>query len=196
MNFFAHMFIARDTDASRIGHYLGDFVKGTPESLVGEFPEAMVEAIVEHRAVDAFTDDHPEVVAMRDLLRPDFGRLTGVALDVVFDHFLHKHWERWSNENKDEFVEACYQSLAKPVQGAPERYVVFAEATIEYDLLNLYETLGGVGEALWRIGRRFKRPTQLTNTVPVLEKHYLPLESAFLAFFPDLLTEFASHRAV
>nr|MBR9810071.1 hypothetical protein [bacterium] len=58
MNFLAHFHLAQPTDGSRIGALLGDFVRGTPESLQTRFPPEVVNGIILHRAIDRFTDSH------------------------------------------------------------------------------------------------------------------------------------------
>ncbi|MCH1508013.1 MAG: ACP phosphodiesterase [Akkermansiaceae bacterium] len=45
MNFLAHFHLAKNTDASRVGALLGDFVRGTPESLRPQFPNEVIDGL-------------------------------------------------------------------------------------------------------------------------------------------------------
>jgi len=58
MNYLAHLMLADDSDASRIGNLLGDFTKGTLASLAEVYPDEIIRGIKMHRAVDRFTDSH------------------------------------------------------------------------------------------------------------------------------------------
>jgi acyl carrier protein phosphodiesterase len=77
LNFLAHLYLAELTDESLIGNFLGDFVKGTPESLRERFPEAVIRGIRKHRAIDVFTDSHRTFRKAKALLEPGRRRLPG-----------------------------------------------------------------------------------------------------------------------
>ena len=42
MNYLAHLMLADDSDASRIGNLLGDFTKGTLASLAEVYPDEII----------------------------------------------------------------------------------------------------------------------------------------------------------
>jgi acyl carrier protein phosphodiesterase len=64
VNHFAHLYLARPTVESRVGNLLGDFARGLDTD---RLPEAVRAGLEHHRAVDAFTDAHPEVLACKAL---------------------------------------------------------------------------------------------------------------------------------
>ena len=84
MNYLAHLLLAGPTDASRVGNLLGDFVRGTPESLRGSYPDEVIAGIVMHRELDRFTDDHPAFQEARELLDPEHRRFAGIIIDIFF----------------------------------------------------------------------------------------------------------------
>ncbi len=92
MNYFAHLTLARPTVPSKVGNLLGDFMRGVREP---DLPEAVRLGLHNHRLVDRFTDHHPLVIESRALFSPQRRRFAGVALDVLFDHFLIRHWSRF-----------------------------------------------------------------------------------------------------
>ncbi len=55
MNYLSHLFLAEDTEESKIGNLLGDFVKGW---LNDDFTPEIIKGIKTHRKVDSFTDSH------------------------------------------------------------------------------------------------------------------------------------------
>ena len=92
MNHLAHALLA---DAGGIefalGSAMGDFVRGRPDPA---WPLARQAGLRFHRAIDAFTDAHPEVVAARNQFTPPMRRYAGIVLDVWFDHLLVLKWDR------------------------------------------------------------------------------------------------------
>jgi hypothetical protein len=45
-----------------------------------------------HRTIDAFSDRHPAVHRRKRILTSEYGRLSGVIVDVFYDHVLARRW--------------------------------------------------------------------------------------------------------
>ena len=85
MNHLAHLFLAPDSPEARVGSLLGDFARGIVQD---DLPAAVRDGLKHHRAVDAFTDQHPEVLASKRLFSPQRRRFAGVALDILYYDYL------------------------------------------------------------------------------------------------------------
>ena len=90
MNYLAHLYLAGESDDSRLGNILGDFVKG---NAAGRYPPAILRGIMMHRKVDRFADHHPQSRSARQLISPARRRFAGVIVDICYDHFLSVHWK-------------------------------------------------------------------------------------------------------
>ena len=88
MNHLAHFALAGEEEALVIGALLGDYVKGP---LAGRLPAGIEAGVRLHRRIDGFTDSHPVPAALRSLFGPGERRLSGVLLDLYFDHLLVLH---------------------------------------------------------------------------------------------------------
>ena len=75
MNHFCHLFLARPSVESRVGNLLGDFARGLDTR---SLPEQVREGLEHHRAVDAFTDAHPEVLACKANFSHQRRRFSGI----------------------------------------------------------------------------------------------------------------------
>jgi acyl carrier protein phosphodiesterase len=194
MNYLGHIFLADDTDESRIGQYLGDFVKGCEAELRKKYSSTVVEGILTHRQLDLFTDMHHSVRRAIKLLRPASGRYAPIIVDVMFDYFLIKHWNKFSDMDFQDFVSISYGSLEQIVASDiyPERCRNFTRKLIDRDAFNVYSTLDGIQQVLNGIDRRLKRPSTLPDSHICIQSEYLKLEQCFLDFFTDLTKESAS----
>lgn len=56
MNYLAHAYFSFDHPQILTGNMISDFVKGRKQY---DYPESIQQGIRLHRAIDAFTDEHP-----------------------------------------------------------------------------------------------------------------------------------------
>lgn len=184
MNYLGHLYLAEDTPLSLVGNLLGDFVKG---AVSDAYPLAIRRGIELHRKVDAFTDSHTVFRAGRQLISPVRRRFAGIMMDVFYDHFLAKHWLRYSPATLPSFSQKVYRALRENRDLLPERLQRMLPYIIEEDWLTSYKHLGAVDRALNRLSQRFKRENTLAGAVEELESNYAALEAGFHSFFPDLI---------
>ncbi len=187
MNYLAHLFLCEDTDEGRIGSLLADFTVGTIKDLEARFGEAISRSIRHHREVDRFTDTHPAVIHSVEALGQAYGLYSGIVLDVVFDHFLLRHWDSFSSKKKEAFYDVSYGSLARDDWDFPERYQTVVQRLVERRWLNMYYELDNFKIALARIGERFDRETPLNGDIQGIRDNYSLIEKDFLSFFPQLM---------
>ncbi len=186
MNYLAHAFLARATPALLTGGLLGDFVKGR---LDDRYPPEIRAGIAQHRAIDVFTDAHNLVHASRALMAPERRRFAGILVDVFYDHFLARHWERYAATPLERFTADVYATLWPQRGGFPERLQRILPWMRADDWLAGYADLGGVDASLRGMSRRFRYPERaqpLARGIDDLTAHYAELERHFLEFFPEL----------
>ena len=93
MNFLAHFHLAWPDEHLVLGGLEGDFHKG---NLPGALPAALLKGVTLHRAIDAYTDNHAQVKALRENFPSGLRRFAGILIDLGFDHFLTRHWDSYS----------------------------------------------------------------------------------------------------
>src|ERR1051325_1906124 len=82
MNHLAHALLAGDDDGLRLGGMLGAFEHGKPDP--ARFPPRVIDGIRLHRAIDVYTDAHPEGAEARRLLPSPYRRARGINVEVGF----------------------------------------------------------------------------------------------------------------
>ena len=121
MNFLAHLHLAHLADSSLSGNLLADFVRGNPAEAYA--PE-VVDGIFMHRRIDVLTDKLPEVTEAKAWFRPETRRVAPITLDVMWDHFLSRHWAQLSPELPlPEFVRYAHQQVSIILPDSPPRFV-------------------------------------------------------------------------
>ena len=150
MNWLAHIFLSEDHIAYQHGNLLADLLKGRAWRGAGDRFRAGLEM---HRAIDGFTDTHPLVGQSKARLGRQ-GRLRGVAVDVIYDHLLAKHWSRYSDIPLEVFVERFHRRSLAALSGYPGRVQTFLCRLAASRQLMEYASFPGVVQACGRIDRR------------------------------------------
>ena len=183
MNHLAHALLAGPDDALRLGGVLGDFVRGRPDP---RLPPGVRRGIALHRAIDGYTDLHPEVLAARALFEPPYRRYAGIALDMWFDHCLARRFAQWSSQPLPLFSSELRALLDRHEVLLPmpaRRFLAYMQAN---DLPAAYADPHMLARALAGIGGRLRRDNPLDRMLPVLQALDRQLQAHFAQFFPQL----------
>ncbi|MFN6970047.1 MAG: ACP phosphodiesterase [Rheinheimera sp.] len=183
MNYLAHLFFAEDTPHSRIGNLLGDFCRGV--DLKQLHPQILV-GLQQHRAVDVFTDRSTEILAAKQYFSPQRRRFAGIALDMLFDHFLIRHWPQFHPQPFLEYKSWLYQQLQSDLPLMPASMQPTVQSIIRRDWFLSYADIHQLGLALDRVAQRIRFANQFAGAGMDIQAHYLELERLFLQFFPRL----------
>lgn len=183
MNWLAHLLLSEPTAEFRLGNLLPDLLS-TRE--LEDFPDEFRRGIECHRRIDAFTDRHPLFGASRDRLRPSFGRLAAVAVDVFYDHLLAAEWEQYARVPLRRFADEVYAEVGAALPRIPPHARIRLERMCEHDWIVSYRRISGVQFALQRIGERLRKPLDLGGAVHALAEEFGALQGDFRAFFPQL----------
>ncbi|MEO6800133.1 MAG: ACP phosphodiesterase [Rhodanobacter sp.] len=184
MNHLAHVLLAGDDEALRLGGMLGDFVRGRPDPAV--WPTRVIDGIRLHRAIDVYTDAHPDVLAAKAELPPPYRRYAGILLDMWFDHCLARDFSHWCEQPLSQYsgeLRALLWRRDALLTPALRQFQAYMEAN---DLPAGYADRAVLGRALGGIGQRLSRANPLDSALPVLVAHEDELQRRFEAFFPQL----------
>lgn len=184
MNYLAHIVLARPTAESLVGNLLGDFCKGVA---VDTLSAAVNAGLANHRAVDHFTDTHPLVKQAKAEFSAKRRRFAGVALDVLFDHFLIRHWHSFYRTDFISFKQQVYLRLAQAEPLMPESMQQVMRKVRLYDWFAQYQQLADVGLALDNIARRIRFSNQFSGMLDEITPLYPQLDQMFLQFYPQLI---------
>lgn len=187
VNHLAHALLAGADPERMLGSLLGDFVRGAIDPVL---PALRREGIAQHRAIDRYTDTHPQVVAARGLFAPPFRRYAGIVIDVWFDHLLARDFAQWSDEPLADFSGRVQRLLQAREAILPDGLRRFSRYLHAHDLPLRYRERAMIGQVLAGVGSRLSRANPLAAALEAVAPIEPQLDAAFAAFFPDLV-EFA-----
>jgi len=193
MNFLAHALLAGTADADRIGGLMGDFVKGP---LPAGLPPVLASGVALHRAIDSFADRHPAFAASRARISPVRRRVSGVLVDLFYDHLLARDWTEYGYGNLAEYTAKLYAELQEYSGFLSENAQDVAARMQAHDWLGSYRKVSAVGQAIDRMSiYRLRRPNTLAGGIEEFLSDPEGFESDFRQFLPDAQAFAANWRA-
>ncbi|TVT42843.1 DUF479 domain-containing protein [Hymenobacter setariae] len=191
MNFLAHLYLAGPdaTAPAYADHLLGQFIADSvPGRQLEQYLPGVQAGIRMHRAIDTFTDQHPVVRRTTARLREaGYGKYAGVVSDMVYDHFLARHFEEYSCEALGEFTQRVYAVLASRAAEFPAPVQRFFPYLVQQNWLLGYAEIAGITRALQGLSRRASPGSGMETAGEELRRHYAAYEADFRVFFPELL---------
>lgn len=185
MNFLAHIYLSGDNDLIKIGNFMADGIRGKDYL---KFPEEVKKGILLHRQIDTFTDSHPIYRKSKHRLHKKYGHYSGVIMDILYDHFLAKNWNQYSEENLEDYTANFYKSLEKNYDLLSEKTKNLMPYMIERNWLMSYATIAGIEMILFQMDYRTKHRANMQEAVAELQEFYVEFEQEFTAFFQELIT--------
>ena len=194
MNFLAHALLAGDSDADRIGGLVGDFIKG-PLPSSGLRPD-LAAGVALHRAIDSFADRHPAFLASRARISPLRRRVSGVLVDLFYDHLLARDWALHGHGSLSDFTHGVYSALLDFDDLLPATARNVGQRMSEQNWLYDYRDATAVGRAIDRMSVfRIRRANPLAGGIDEFHADPDGFSSDFAAFLPDAKDFAARWRA-
>ncbi|QQS50100.1 MAG: DUF479 domain-containing protein [Bacteroidota bacterium] len=184
MNYLAHIFLSGTEEAVVIGNFIGDYVKGR-EYL--KYPPNIQKGLVLHRQIDTFTDSHKVVAQSKKYIAPQYGKWAGIIIDIFYDHFLIKNWDKFCPVPLEQYKEDIFDVLQKYYPVLPDRVKYFVPSFIQNDWINTYSTTEGIINVVYNMSLRTHLPDNSAFAAEVLKKYYIQFDSEFMTYFPELI---------
>lgn len=185
MNFLAHLHLASLADSSLLGNLLADFVRGDPTPI---YSAEIVSGIRMHRRVDVMTDTQPDVKIARGFFSPEYRRVAPITLDVLWDHFLSRHWDRLETHiTLNDFIEKSRNEIEPQLPTMPERFQDLNAYLWPERWMERYAELPFIGQVLGKMAIRRPKLAALAGSFNDVEQNYAALEKQFWQFYPQMM---------
>jgi len=188
LNFLAHLHLSPNLSEVRVFNFTADGFKGqgwregsTPAQRLG---------IDLHRFIDQFADGHPLSLDTKKLLYPKVGKYAPVALDLMGDFFLHRHWNWTQNcptPTAPEFIQICLEDIAAHQNLLVGRAAHMAPHLFKENWLLSYQSVEGLARAAAGIAYRYRGGEAFAHYFnTTLESEMDLYEPWFLRMYGDL----------
>ena len=184
MNFLAHVYLSGNNSNLAIGNLIADKIN---RKKVNNLPLEIIKGIYLHRYIDEFTDQHARFKECVKELFPFYRHYSRVIVDMYFDHFLAKNWNRYHKIPLNEFSKNFYVKLK-------DSSVIFSYAIQKfilnltyYDWFGQYESISGLKVILGQMEKKTKFPSKLSDSTKDLKIKYSYFENHFFIFFDELI---------
>jgi len=183
MNFLAHIYLSEGDEGVTIGNFIADGIKGKSYK---KYPPQIQKGILLHRSIDSFTDQHPIVRKSTARLHKNYGHYSGVIVDILYDHFLAKNWNKYHKQPLEEYIQDFYNLLRTEFDILPPKIQQMMPYMISDNWLLSYATIQGISRILVQMNRRTKNISKMNFAIIELEQFYNKFEDEFTSFFIEL----------
>ncbi len=160
MNFLGHLYFSDNNLELMYANLFGDFVKGKDLSA---FSPVVQSGIILHRSIDFYIDQHTEVRKLMHILYPALPKVTGIAIDLYFDHCLAKNWITYSTKPYEDFLEEFYAYQPKKWEEYSAEFHLFIDTMRNKRWMNHYPTFYGLQKACEGVSQRISFDTNLKD---------------------------------
>jgi acyl carrier protein phosphodiesterase len=187
VNHLLHFLLAGDDEDLRLGSLLGDVVKGRVARYDHPGANERLRAGIQlHRTIDSFSDQHAAVRRSKQRLAPRYGRLSGVIVDIFYDHVLARTWPMHHPQPLPAFTQDIYRTLRTNLSRLPAQVHPLVHAMSRSDWLLAYAEIDGIDRALRGLAHRSPVARGLAPAAAELDRHYEAYAADFEVFLPDL----------
>ena len=184
MNYLAHAYLSFNQPEILIGNMISDFVKGKTKF---NYPEKIQKGIALHRAIDEFTDKHPNTLEAKQYFKPAYRLYAGAFIDVVYDHFLATDEKEFNTPSHLQvFSEQVYETLQQNIELLPLNFRSIFPHMKQHDWLFNYRLRTGVHQSFKGLKRRASYIAEIDSAILIFENNYSQLKKSYNAFFPQL----------
>jgi len=183
MNFLAHIYLSGENELLKIGNFMADSIRG---SQYLSYPKDIQKGVLLHRHIDSFTDFHPIYRKSKHRLHERYGHYSGVIMDIMYDHFLAKNWNAFSEIPLEKYAASFYELLQKEEKQLTERTKNMIPYMIAQNWLVSYASLEGLETILFQMDYRTKNRVNMPEAMKELKQFESEFESEFFAFFKEL----------
>ncbi len=152
-----------------------------------QFPDEVIKGILLHRQIDTFTDSHSIYRQSKHRLHEKYGHYSGVIMDILYDHFLAKNWNNYSDEKLENYIADFYKSLIVNYETLSEKTKKMMPYMINQNWLVNYATITGIEKILFQMDYRTKHRVNMQEAIVELQEFYSEFETEFTNFFQELI---------
>ena len=161
---------------------MGDYVKWKDYT---HLPLKMQQGVKLHRTIDNFIDTHPIVKDLLHELYEPLPKISGIAVDLYFDHLLAKNWSSFHQQGLNEFTQDFYAVKRDNLEFYSTNFNFMLDKMKELNWLYEYKNHSGLTQACSGLSRRISFDNKLAEAPRV----FLDKEESITLAFNNFMSE-------
>ena len=187
MNYLGHLYFSNNNAQLMYANLFGDFVKGKNLS---KYPKLIETGILLHREIDSYIDNHPVVRDLLHQLYPILPKISGIAVDLYFDHLLSRNWKSYHHLPYNQFLQQFYDAEIENKNEYSIEFINFISILKEKNWMLHYPTHDGLNRVCKGLSNRISFPNSLGQAPGVYSENEALIETAFTLFMKDAMVHF------
>lgn len=184
MNYLAHAYLSFNDPSIVTGNMISDVVKGKTKF---DYPAAIQNGIMLHRAIDEFTDTHEITRQAKMYFKVPYRLYAGAFVDIVYDHFLANDKKQFITENSlYAFSQSTYSILDNNIAFLPLKFLNMFPYMKVQNWLYGYRLKEGIEKSFGGMVQRAVYLSDASEAYNLFIKHYDELSGCYDEFFPAL----------
>ncbi|MGV9004068.1 acyl carrier protein phosphodiesterase [Flavobacterium sp.] len=183
MNFLAHIYLSGENKLLKIGNFMADSIRGNSYL---EYPDELRKGILLHRYIDTFTDSHPIYRKSKHRLHEKYGHYSGVIMDIVYDHYLAKNWNKYSDQRLEDYAAGFYKLMDNNFNLLTAKVQKMLPTMKDQNWLVCYASIEGLEMILYQMDYRTKHRVNMQEAIVEVQEFYTEFEEEFTLFFSEL----------
>lgn len=184
MNILAHSYLSFGDEPLIIGNFIADQVKGTH---MNTFPIGVQKGILLHRAIDEFTDSHPLYKQSCRRIFSSQGHYSRVVIDILYDYFLAKDWEKYMEIPLEKYAADFYELLDKNKSIFPEQSQHALNYMAKSNWLVMYASVSGIDRILKGMHSRANYGSSMDSASELIDLYFDEFQNEFNQFFKEMI---------
>jgi acyl carrier protein phosphodiesterase len=186
MNYLAHAYLSFDQPQVLIGNMAADFIKGKKQF---SYSLLIQKGIQLHRAIDAFTDEHPVTKQLKIHFQSTYRLYSGAFADIVYDHFLATDKSIFKNDQQLlAFTQQVYATLHKNFIQLPEAFQHMLPYMTQQNWLYNYQHRAGIQKSFGGLVHRAAYLKESDIAFALFNENYGEMQKCYKQFFSQLHT--------
>ena len=190
MNFLGHLYFSDNNLDLMYANLFGDFVKGKNYA---HYSKTIQNGIKLHRTIDNYIDNHPAVTKLRRKLYTSLPKISGIAIDLYFDHVLAANWDKFHNQPLDSFLDDFHQKTIRKEDYNNPRFLFLIDTMKKGRWLYHYKSAQGLDNACLGLSKRISFPNVLDEAPKIFKEFEVDIHFAFKSFMSEAIPYFESY---
>ena len=191
MNFLGHLYFSDNDIPLMYANLYGDFVKGSDLSQLS--PEIKMGVLL-HRKIDHYIDHHEIVLELMNELYPALPKVSGIAIDLFFDHLLAKNWNEFHPKPYKDFLKQFYAFSIDENVNYSHEFRTFCSILKSKNWMMHYDSAYGLRKMCEGVSSRISFPNELHNAPSIFYQFEDKITSTFYTYMNDAQIHFAQVR--